>query len=76
MFEDVVTLLDESYPHKLRLKANDFLVWLFKGLQINALKIMTDASKKVAAYFIKSPFVDFVINLGKECPIQLRYSTV
>jgi hypothetical protein len=69
-------LLDESYPQKLRLKANDFLVWLFKGLQINALKIMTDASKKVAAYFIKSPFVDFVINLGKECAIQLRYSTV
>jgi hypothetical protein len=69
-------LLDENYPHKLRLKANDLLVLLFKDLQINALKIMTVAYKKVAAYFMKSPFVDFVINLGKECPMQLRYSTV
>jgi hypothetical protein len=65
-----------NYPVKLRLRANEFLVWLFKGLQINALKVFSDASKKVASQKVKSQFVDFFINLGKECPLQLRYATV
>jgi hypothetical protein len=36
-------MLDASKSHKLRLKASDFLVLMFKSLQINALKIFSDA---------------------------------
>ena len=76
VFSDLAGLLDINFAVKCRLKASEVMVWLFKGLQINALKVFSAASKQVAAQRIKSPFVDFVINLGKDCPIQLRYVTV
>lgn len=76
LFDKIIALLDVTSSHKQREDATKFLAWIFRTLDCDALKIFSEACKRLGNLKNKSMFVDLVVNLSSDCPITLRTQTV